>query len=83
MKKAVLKTILAGIGREVEEAEKDLGLAELEQKKNKSMTKAWYIQVGALQGLSAKETLLLPAGVVFDLLELYLQSRGKRERIED
>lgn len=47
------------------------------------MTKAWYIQVGALQGLSAKETLLLPAGVVFDLLELYLQSRGKRERIED
>lgn len=33
MQKAVLKTILAGIGREVEEAEKDLGLAELEQKK--------------------------------------------------
>lgn len=38
--------------------------------------------MGTINGLSTKETLLLPVGMVFDLMELYLQANGKRTNSE-
>lgn len=44
------------------------------------MTQAHYLRMGALNGLSAKETLLMRPGQVFDLFDLYLQANGAKKR---
>ena len=46
------------------------------------MTRAHYIRMGAVSGLSAKETILAPPGELFDIFELYLQANGGYERKE-
>ena len=43
-------------------------------KKNRKAVKADYLRIGAVNGLGVKETLLLPVGVVFDLLESYARA---------
>jgi hypothetical protein len=40
------------------------------------MTRAVYIRAGLRSGLSIKETLLLPVGIVMDLSELYMREKG-------
>lgn len=44
------------------------------KKKNRKAVKADYLRIGAVNGLGVKETLLLPVGVVFDLLESYARA---------
>jgi len=39
--------------------------------------------MGTVNGLSFKETMLLPVGRVFDLQELYLRAHGLREESEE
>jgi len=43
------------------------------------MKRAEYLKLGAQNGFSAKETLLLPVGVVYDLFELWLKANGVKE----
>jgi hypothetical protein len=43
-----------------------------------------YLRVGAVCGLPVKETLLLPVGVLYDLLEMHMQTNGyKRNNVLD
>jgi len=49
------------------------------KKRGARMKRAEYLKLGALNGLSAKETLLLPVGVVYDLFELWLKANGVKE----
>lgn len=74
MRQSVLEALMRGYKRDVPEEETDLGLAELQKKKNRKAVKADYLRIGAVNGLGVKETLLLPVGVVFDLLESYARA---------
>lgn len=47
------------------------------------MTRAHYLRIGALCGLSRKETLLSFPGEISDAWELYLQAHGARRKQED
>lgn len=48
------------------------------------MTKAHYIRIGCLCGLTRRETLLSTPGEALDLWELYIQAhRPKRKREDD
>ena len=47
------------------------------------MTRAHYLRIGALCGLSAKESLLSAPGELMDQWELYLQAHGARRKIEE
>ena len=38
--------------------------------------------MGAVNGLSVKETMLMPPGELYDLFELYLQTNGYKEEEE-
>lgn len=84
MKQAIPQTITLGFGREVapENDEVDLVLAEINQKKN-DLTRAHYIRMGTLAGLSARETLRSPPGLVFDLFELYLRAHTVKQKQDD
>lgn len=45
------------------------------------MTRAHYLRMGAVNGLSKKDVLLSAPGEIGDLWELYLQAKGaKKER---
>ena len=44
------------------------------------MTRAHYIRMGTLSGLSKADTLLSSPGEVGDLWELYLQAHGGRKK---
>lgn len=39
--------------------------------------------MGTLAGLSKKETLLSPPGLVFDMFELYLRAHGHKKKADD
>lgn len=73
MRQGVISAITNGYKREIVQDETDLGLAEL-QKKNEKLSKAHYLRPGAVNGLGEKETMMLPVGVVFDLLEIYIRA---------
>ena len=47
------------------------------------MTRANYLRMGALCGISRRETLLAAPGEIGDAWELYLQSHGGRKKAED
>lgn len=47
------------------------------------MTRAHYLRMGALCGLSRRDTLLSAPGELGDLWELYLQAHGARRGAED
>lgn len=46
------------------------------------MTRAHYLRVGTLCGLSAKESLLSASGELMDQWELYLQAHSVKKQTE-
>lgn len=84
LKLAVVSAITLGYGREInpENDEVDLGLSELNEQKNK-VTRAHYIRIGVLCGLTRRETLLSTPGEAGDLWELYIQARQPKRKRED
>lgn len=76
LRAAILEQIVTDIRQNVEAEQKDvdLGLLELQEKNGGGMTVSHYLRMGTVAGLSAKETMLLPVGQVFDLWELYLKA---------
>jgi len=84
LKVAIPAALTLGYGREVEPDadEVDLGLAELNNQKNK-VTRAHHIRMGTASGLSKKEALLSTPGEIGDLWELYLRAHSiKKEEDE-
>lgn len=80
LKRAIANAIKLGYGREITapgDDEVDEGLEELNQKKNK-IRRADYYRIAVLCGISPTDALFMPPGEVFDLWELYLIARGKR-----
>lgn len=47
------------------------------------MTRAHYLRIGTLCGLSRNDTLMSAPGELGDLWELYLQAHGARRGVED
>lgn len=83
LRTAVLSQIAEDVAQHVPQKEIDLGLAELNHKNGSKMTRAHYLRMGTLCGLSAKETMLLPVGLVLDLWELYVMAHSVPEREVD
>ena len=73
LKRAIANAIKLGYGREIT-APGDDGI---ESKKNK-IRRADYYRIAVLCGISPTDALFMPPGEVFDLWELYLIARGKR-----
>lgn len=73
MRQSVLEALMRGYKRDVPEEETDLGLAEL-QKKEPQSGQSRLPPHRSRERSGVKETLLLPVGVVFDLLESYARA---------
>lgn len=80
LRAAILEQIVEDTHRSVtgEWHDIDLGLLELQRKKKQDSEKAYYLRAGLLCGLNARETMLLPVGTVYDLLELYVQANTSK-----
>ena len=84
LRMVIPQVISLGFGRDVEpeDDEVDLGLAELNAHKKNQVTRAHYLRIGTLCGLSAKESLLSAPGELMDQWELYLQAHGAKKQTE-
>ena len=79
---AIQAAIAAGFGREEEKPrEIDKGLLELERKNGRRLTRAQYLNMATqFLGLSVKEALLLPVGLVLDMMELEIGRKNPKEK---
>lgn len=80
-KAAVRAAIMAGFSREEDHSKpKDSFTLEYERKNQKQITKAQYLNIAAqFLGVSVKEALLLPVGLVLDMEDLEIDRRGLRK----
>lgn len=84
LRMAIPVAISAGIHRELENepAEIDLGLQELNEEKGDHFAPAYFYRMGAVNGLTKKETLLSTPGELLDLWSLYAKAHGIRQNTD-
>lgn len=44
------------------------------------MTRAHYIRMATMCGISVKEAMLMPPGEVYDVFELYIRANGRKQK---
>lgn len=85
LRAAVLEQIVSDSKRQVamENEDVDLGLLELQEKNGGGTTLPQYLRLGMVAGLTVREALILPTGLVYDLCALYCKANSPRNGEEE
>ncbi len=79
----VMRALISGLHQDYAEKPKmmDKGLQSLQEKTGNGLTRGKYLQITTqILGLDVREALLLPVGLVFDMLELERQRRDNGKK---